>query len=156
MSWHTIDHKVCGHTADHKIHASKVPGPVEDRVKWIAANKLCPDCDQQATQQAREKAATKAAEKAQEYGLPPLSGSAKQVAWAQQIRMETVEECERKLGFPVSELPQKEEDERLRIAQAITDQLWGQTRAAWWIDCRDHALYQVRKAAWATLNGGTS
>ena len=82
MAWHTIDH-VCGHSQRVQIY-----GPTRDRdrkAEWHAS-RLCPDCFAVQQERERAEAGAKAAEAAKAAGLPTLTGTDKQVSWAEQIR----------------------------------------------------------------------
>ena len=56
--------------------------------EWAVSNIIeCDDCKEKARQAEREEANVKAAESAKEFELPELTGSEKQVAWANTIRV---------------------------------------------------------------------
>ncbi|MFD1674104.1 hypothetical protein [Alicyclobacillus fodiniaquatilis] len=156
MSWYTINYQ-CGHEGDEQIY-----GPIKDR-KEIAerrGQKLCPDCYKEEVTKKREVERLQATEKAQTQNLPELVGSEKQVAWAQTIRMKSLESVEkymenRKPGviknadMPMAEqnirwmkrecrefLEDKSLGEFFEIVTAGIDILRSQTSASWWIDHR--------------------
>lgn len=101
MAWQYPRH-VCGHAGERY----QAYGKLDERERRLAAieSRPCPEC--------RKAAADKAAAEA---GLPALQGSAKQVAWASEIR-------ERALRL----LP----PERMAAARP-------ETSARWWIDHRN-------------------
>ncbi|MBK1719207.1 hypothetical protein [Thiocystis violacea] len=98
---------------------------------------ICADCEQKAF-------AIKNAEAAQANaaaGLPPLSGTDKQVQWAESIRAETIKAIADARNGRLSPLEQARlwgdldtDDPGLDAALVA---LQGQTRASWWIDRRD-------------------
>ncbi len=76
MAKYTITYK-CGHTAEVQLY-----GKYEERerkIKWYATIN-CPDCEAKEQREIAEKA-----------GLPTLTGSEKQIAWATKIRNNALE-----------------------------------------------------------------
>lgn len=67
---------------------------------------------------------------ADQQHLPPLSGSAKQVAWAQTIRDQAVVKLGDRLQDP-----------------AVLAALAGRTEAGWWIDHRGNPAREVRRVS---------
>lgn len=112
----------CGHTETVELF-----GPGRDR-KWRLENveeqKLCADCyrDELARQNAE------AAKEAEEMGLPALTGTEKQAAWAETIRKDTINTLER-LGEKYGKTP--------HTVEVIDHLLATRTNASWWIDNRD-------------------
>ena len=88
----------------------------------------CPDCYKARKQQEREAANVAAAEKARGAGLPDLSGSEKQIAWATKIRQDFVDD-----RFPVDKLT---DDGR----KCLIDFLGQHTDSRFWIDRRSDYL----------------
>lgn len=76
MAKYKITYK-CGHTAEVQLY-----GKYADREKKIAwyATINCPDCD-----------ASEQREKAEAAGLPQLTGSEKQIAWANRLRNDALD-----------------------------------------------------------------
>jgi len=73
----------CGHTQEHVLF-----GPHKDRDRklvWLA-DRPCTDCWRESNRKKREEANEAAAAAAGEAGLPALTGSPKQVAWANSLR----------------------------------------------------------------------
>jgi hypothetical protein len=90
MSWYYGTYS-CGHEG-----RTNVIGPTKNR-QWIADNRfsgLCPECWEKHLQEEREKANTLAAEKAKEMELPELTGTEKQVAWANTLRQKFIDKME--------------------------------------------------------------
>jgi hypothetical protein len=100
MGWTTIKY-ACGHTDQQQMY-----GKVSERdrrAEYMGRSK-CPTC-----------AAAEAVEKSSAAGLPVLTGSDKQIAWAAQIR-----------------------ERALRLLPADrAEKLRPETSAKWWIDHRD-------------------
>src|SRR6185503_6208900 len=79
----TIKH-TCGHTETMQLYGSREER--ERREAWLDS-KLCRECERAAqTQQAQSQAA--------ERHLPTLTGSDKQIAWAERIRAELLAKVE--------------------------------------------------------------
>ena len=81
----------CGHKGEVDVCGSH-----KDR-QWRIDREfsgLCPECFKKAKQEKMQKEREEAAKKSAEMELPRLMGSEKQVAWANVIRMEVIEEYE--------------------------------------------------------------
>lgn len=75
---------ICGHKGQVDII-----GPHKDR-EWKAErafSRLCPECYQEAKKEAQKEADKESATLTKEYELPELTGSEKQVTWANTLRM---------------------------------------------------------------------
>ena len=97
----------CGHEGVVEIY-----GPSKDR-EWKKENEFsrpCPECRERARQQERDIANKKAAEAATEMGLPKLTGTEKQVAWATTIRNDLINS--------VNEALQKNPDRKITVAES--------------------------------------
>ena len=92
----------CG--ATFEVTAAKYNRRKADSWKaWAESNyDECPDCYKIRKQQEREAANTAAAEKAKGAGLPDLTGSEKQIAWATKIRQDFIDEY-----FPLDQLTEE-------------------------------------------------
>ena len=142
MAKYTIGH-TCGHQGIHDI-----TGPERERpaTRSRIAERECPDCQNAA------RAGTNAtsAQGNSEAGMPPLTGSEKQVAWAESIRAdicwhteewiaEMVEKAD-KAGTPQSELEQGEARYR-----SLYQKLRAMNQASWWIDHRSGQVPRILK-----------
>jgi hypothetical protein len=129
MAQYTVTH-ACGHQQSHNI-----TGPDTayrsgvTRREWIAQQRAaqpCRDCRSGAllTESTGPTARAEAA------GLPELTGSEKQIAWAQTIRMAELDALPGRLA--------RFDDD---VAAGFTGLLWSvarrQTSASWWIDHRN-------------------
>ena len=120
-------------------------------------DRLCPACyaKQQAAKraEAREAENKAAAETAGALGLPELSGSEKQVAWAISIRQKALDEALAPHGGSLANL----NDKGCAVLAAAMAKL--PTEARWWIDHREDAAHLVREelecANWARLDDAT-
>lgn len=81
MARYTVTH-TCGHTQTHEL-----VGPMKDRERKLAweAKGVCSDCYRQ-QRIAKEQEEAKKFEQNNAGSLPTLTGSEKQIAWAQSIR----------------------------------------------------------------------
>lgn len=137
----------CGHT-----EIINLVGKVKDRerkIEYFEAHGLCSECwEAQRTRQFEEQN-QKAAEEAKEYGLPELTGSEKQVAWAITIRQEFVAQAEKIIAYYEDKAvrPRIADDPERKVAaheliqamrQVVENRLLAQTSARFWIDNRDN------------------
>lgn len=169
----------CGHSGRENI-----TGPTKNR-EWIAERRfsgLCPECAEKERLKKIEEENKKAAELSEEYELPELTGSEKQVNWANTLRLKRLEEFDevdeiiRKgrewvgVGSLVDYLTKEEIEalakqgddkiiyDRLRSLMAeIYDYLLTQkTKAAWWIDTRQKRLEDIFEAVMTDFKEYTS
>ncbi len=84
----------CGHEGTVGII-----GPMKDREwkKERAFSKMCPECYSKYLAEEREKANREAEKKNKEWELPELTGTEKQVAWANTLRIEFIDKIKNKL-----------------------------------------------------------
>jgi len=120
MAHYTINH-TCGHTDRVQLYGSH-----KARYAEIARREscVCPDC-YRAEQQAAAQTLT-----ASLPPMPSLTGSDKQIAWAETIRANLA--CE--MRDIVDRAPEATRDQ----AQACYDHVVAHTDASWWIDNRDY------------------
>jgi hypothetical protein len=132
MAKYSVDH-TCGHTETHQL-----VGPHKERdrkIAWLETT-LCSECWRAEQERQRAEASAKAAEANQSAGLPDLTGSEKQIAWAESIRRPIsdflgVAETEMLTRFTCSP---EARDELAGAIALVVDQVRGQTAAKWWID----------------------
>lgn len=102
----------------------------------------CLDCER-AAREADNRAAAQANAAA---GLPPLTGTANQIAWAETLRQRTLDTLGRARRGELSRLETIAQIGDLDLSDpilpALLDALRAQTAASWWIDRRD------RKTGW--------
>lgn len=129
MAWYYGTY-ACGHEG-----RTNIVGPTKNR-QWIADRRfegLCPECYEAKLQADREAANAEAAEKAKEMELPELTGTEKQVAWANTIRVKMIEEAQ-KLGLKGTAKP---------MFYKALDALMHKTKASWFIDNRDKYIGNI-------------
>jgi len=148
MPNHTVTH-ACGHASTYDLAK-----PVDDRLAWLAAVN-CPTCLRLAGDNA-----------AVHLALPPLSGSAWQIQWAESIRAKAlVDKRNRPVGLPSDERAAElsaamglEVADYLGRMEVVLDAagafqlaLMAEPTARWWIDNRDsvsgHVMRQVQRVA---------
>lgn len=149
MAWYNVTYK-CGHEGQVQLY-----GKTKDRerkLEWMSNNVLCDDC--QKTEFARQNAA--AANHNAAIGLPELSGSPKQIAWAESLRakcykaltaddaivniLKMVVRHAKRLEL-TNEIIQASayntpETARKLMGDLITKLFASKTAASWWIDRR--------------------
>lgn len=110
--------------------------------EWaVAAYTTCPECEQAE----REKEAERLADEAKEAGLPALTGSHKQVVWAEQIRGAFLESIDKFWTMVNAGQYGDLQDEKTRCAAKRFDAtlnyiLSAKREAAWWIDNRAYTI----------------
>lgn len=87
MAKYTITH-VCGHTSTADLWGTVATR--QSRADKLG-EKPCPACLAAARQAEHAAQSTKAAQEAQAAGLPALTGSPKQIAWAETLRAEALQ-----------------------------------------------------------------
>lgn len=115
----------CGHTATIELFG---PGKERERkISWYETHGECPECYKARKQAEREAIDAQAAQESKEKQRPELSGTPKQVAWANAIRKEKIDEI-MALGA---------DEEGKRCIAWIVETF---TVAKYWIDNRDRSL----------------
>lgn len=138
---YTVKHS-CGHTETGQLFGSYEER--QRRLAWLKETP-CQPCKRQAEQQAAEQSAAAA-------GLPALSGSPKQVAWATTIRAEKLKaaaadrEQFAALGRRQNATAEQMAEQLGQYDQAAAA-LAAHERAAWWIDRRNTPIRQLLKEA---------
>ena len=96
----------CGHAGTVNI-----VGPTKDR-QWKVDREfsgLCPECFKKAKQEKMEKEREEAAAKSKEMELPELTGTEKQIVWANVIRVRVIKEYEEKIESYYEHTKEKKE-----------------------------------------------
>lgn len=99
--------------------------------EWMESNPslICPDC---------RKAIEDAAIDERSAGMPELTGTEKQIAWARKIRLSMIEALDRLAKEELIDGDGNPHAEGLRIYKlAIADMIAEHTDAAWWIENRN-------------------
>ena len=141
MAKYTIT-RSCGHDETHNIG-----GPVklrDSKATWLESG-ICRECWAKEQAEARRAANVIASDANKANGLPALSGSPKQVDWAETIRAEKLAEIDTHYAKMLSQWAamdltpaQAEQIERGKhMFMAGLATLKGESSAAWWIDNKD-------------------
>ena len=123
----------CGHEAEVVLF-----GREKDRdrkLRWYRENGLCPECY-------RVKQTAEVALKSE--GLPPLTGTDKQVHWAAKIRVDVISYVRNKVSSANNTEEQKD-----GVTQIFLELCQSRTEAKWWIDNRDE--YNTMKLLWTEV-----
>ena len=133
----TITH-TCGHTETVQMYGTS--SERDSKAAWLAG-KPCQECQRKARQ-------AQATESAQ--GLPALTGSDKQVAWATTIRAEQLGKVAKmRQEFEATGRKQNATEavmaEQMGQFDALVAKLTAQTAAAWWIDRRTNSAQALLK-----------
>lgn len=145
--------KICGNTfVKTAVKNSNREARYWERIQVLTST-VCPDCERKQ----REETTQKAAAQAKELGWPELTGSDKQIAWAERIRVEFSQKIDEKIehrqeevqyidesieerrakGMPVETKIERRDRHTTRIAELREfrdEMLAAQSGASWWID----------------------
>lgn len=131
----------CGH-----FGVVNIIGPVKDRA-WKRQNeesKMCPDCWRKSLEEERERKNREAAERAAEMELPELTGTPKQVEWANVLRQNVIEmfdEFSKKFDkYPESDEKREAIEKTNKVKFFIIE---NKTTAKYYIDNRSDTLAQM-------------
>jgi hypothetical protein len=121
-----IEHS-CGHRTTANLYGTNVHGERDRKAEWLAA-RPCPACARAEREHEQQEQNRKAAEEAAASAWPALTGSDKQIAWANTIRAETVQAMADRLSLH-PDAARAAEALKLWTAEALRN-----TDAAWWIE----------------------
>jgi len=125
----------CGHEETHQLfgrHREK-----ERRIEWMENNMVCSECYKKQIQEARKTATATAIEAAAERGLPDLTGTEKQIAWAETLRSRILESIEKMMGDP--ELAEYVKFTREQV-ETVYQMISAEDSSRFWIDHRDNNI----------------
>jgi len=129
----------CGHTEFIQL-VGKIRER-ERRIEWLENHGLCSECFEVERRRRFEEESRKAAEEAKEYGLPELTGTEKQVAWANTIRQEWIEKVESEIRTWITDDESRDEEVRGALKRVVEEHLINTVDARWWIDNRNASVY---------------
>lgn len=135
----------CGHEETVALFG-KIKGR-EWRLENVETQKLCTECYQAEMKRLHEEENREAAEIAREMGLPALTGTEKQVAWAELIRQQMLADLD-KFIYKQVKIEHRNDPSFLEAVEKIRSR----TEARWWIDNRGMNMswelkYLLEKAA---------
>ncbi len=137
MAKYEVEHS-CGHKQTHQLFGKSTER--DRKINWLGTT-LCSECYRAEQDKLHAAQSAAAAEKAQAVGLPQLTGSPKQIAWAEMIRataLLTIAEEEKFLLSTISaDLPPEIQQEVRDALVLISSVPREQTEARWWIDRRE-------------------
>lgn len=136
---YTVRH-TCGHQQEHQIYGTDTRGQRQSRADWLATQP-CPDCARADRAVTREAINAEATDHAADAGWPDLTGTPKQVAWANTLRRDALD------ALPDQIPGRLTDDQRQRVAAIVQAAGLRQTHAAWWIDNRDHITRALAQQA---------
>lgn len=139
MSWYSGTYR-CGHEGRVNI-----VGPTKNR-QWIADHKfegLCPECFQRQLEAQREAENIESAEKAEEMELPELTGSERQVAWANTLRQKFIDKTQKFSDMSSIDFS--------KVSEALQYILITYTKASWYIDNRNSDVKPILAKAYEDM-----
>ena len=144
---YSVNH-ICGHTETHTLYG---PGKERERkLSWMETTD-CSECYQAALKIQRDAENAKAAEINQANALPTLTGSEKQIAWAETIRAEKIAQLDELICAANTQIANgaaKADDPNVINFFAWAETLRNTTASSWWIDNRNiSALGIIRNIA---------
>ena len=122
----------CGHVATIQLYGKTAER--ESRIKYLEGNCVCPECYKAQKDAERKAENEKSAEAAKDRGMQELSGSPKQVAWANTIREKVMAYIDKTMDL---------EDERVKNLIQYINTSADTKSASWWIDRRDRGELEV-------------
>jgi hypothetical protein len=129
---HTVDH-TCGHSQTHQLY-----GPHKERERKLAwlEGTPCSECYRARKDTERASANAAAAEQNQLAALPALTGSERQIAWAESIRKPicaALSEVESSIEVPEWLSPEAKEEFGDALV-LLVDEVRSRSSAKWWIE----------------------
>lgn len=149
--------KECGKRFE-KVKILRNCKEAESWQKWAEAHiDICPECDERNAIAATE---AKIAQLRDMYGAQPMIGSAKQIAWAEQIQLKVVTYVKKNIDAALA-ISQRELDlgkitedvhkERVETNDGYIRYLYTETNASWWIDRRFKMEHEVCRELMARM-----
>ena len=136
---YTITH-ACGHTQDRQIYGTDTRGQRGAKALWLESQP-CSDCSRAQRDRDRAEESARAAAHAAAEDWPELSGTPRQVAWAQTVRADAAAAYNQRadrVGPPTTQ--ELRQFWRRTVVSRYTD-------ASWWIEHRDMTTPQLLRAA---------
>lgn len=146
----------CGHKGSVSLF-----GPTKERdskLGWYERTAVCPDCYKTQKESERRQKDEQAKQFTDSMGLPKLSGSEKQIAWAESIRAEKLPKAKTAIDKMVTDAEglKKFTDDpdklsrlteldtaRRKLSNGFLENITNQASAKWWIDNKDLTVNQL-------------
>jgi hypothetical protein len=161
MAKYTVSHS-CGHEVVHQLFGKHTDR--DRKIEWLESVP-CLDCKRREDEESLAAANAEAAASNAEDGLPSLTGTEKQIAWAESIRKELLERCAKGIetieankakvnsdpeeyAHVIDRLNQdgfSSFDEFVSLAAAAVERLKAEEKASWWIDNRGESVDVIVK-----------
>lgn len=142
MAWENVNYS-CGHAERQQFYGHHTDR--EAKREWMERG-VCPDCFRAQKEEEKKQENERAASLANEIGFAPLTGSDKQIAWAQSIRQKKYEALAASLNHP-----------NPKAAYALMAEAMSlETSAKWWIDKRDSSARQIMEMIAASYPAKTA
>lgn len=159
MAWYTITFS-CGHTGEVNLIGKGEER--ERRIQYLETSGDCPECYKKRIEANRAAQDAAAKQAAIEQELPALTGTEKQIAWAETLRQKMLasleemleEERQHHFGF-------KQEALDNPVFMQAVDSIYHESAAKWWIDHRFDfnnyfgMIYLLRERFNIELQGGS-
>lgn len=119
----------CGH--EGLLYVSGKSADKQEKIEWAERDGICPACYAKMKHEEREEARK---EEAQKNGFPELSGSEKQINWANEIRSRFFRDLTNAIqGVKINDKIQAQIDESMEMFRNVNE-------ARFWIDNRENAV----------------
>lgn len=135
----------CGHTETIQL-VGKI-SERERKIEYFKNHGLCSECLEAERKRQFEEQNRKAAEEAKELGLPELTGTEKQVAWANTLRKQWIEKVESEIRTWITDDESRDEEVRKALKRFVEEHLIKKIDARWWIDNRNTSIYRFLEEA---------
>ena len=118
----------CGHSGTVELYGSA--DERQHRIAYLEKYGTCSDCFKAQQAEMAEAISVK-------YMLPELTGSEKQISWANRIRTEKIADLEKLFDSWASQRTTANSAQIDAVVSSVIEFVRKQTSAAWWIDNRD-------------------
>ena len=135
----------CGHTETIQL-VGKI-SERERKIEYFKNHGLCSECLEAERKRQFEEQNRKAAEEAKELGLPELTGTEKQVAWANTLRKQWIEKVESEIRTWITDDESRDEEVRKALKRVVEEHLINTVDARWWIDNRNASIHRFLEEA---------
>lgn len=117
--------RACGHTDTIEVFGTNVHGERDKKVAY-EETKMCKECYNKSI-----------SNKNVEAGMVALTGSEKQIAWAEKIRAKAIDDLD-----AIKTQEEKDETFKAKIKTILLEQ----SESKWWIENKDNAIKVVAKS----------